>query len=255
MLRQTYSNLYKYEFYELWILLRSEWHKMHLVQSPPLNTQLGATTSSHCTVHILNSTSLILVQCSVGQSLKLKGSVTRNFWLQVFFMKSVSPGPLSIPLEPFFRIIPKIHGDFGKWMFITGVNDTCDKLFPVSTTLAINPCHGFSVTAGVVNTNKKLAPRLLWPGCLWIHLFMAVSMTPSAATSDPGGWRYWCLLTTASVRSFAERRDLYCHNSLWPVSLIPVRNNQKALIYRRCKWQYQKTVHWCQISPRILKKL
>jgi hypothetical protein len=41
-------------------------------------------------------------------------------------------------------------------MFITGVNDTGEKLFsgvntseksPVSTTTAISPCHGFSVIA------------------------------------------------------------------------------------------------------------
>jgi hypothetical protein len=46
-------------------------------------------------------------------------------------------------------------------MFITGVNDSHDKLFPVSTTPAINPCHGFSVTASVVDTSEKLAPMPL----------------------------------------------------------------------------------------------
>jgi hypothetical protein len=35
-------------------------------------------------------------------------------------------------------------------MFITGINDTDDKLF------TINPCHGFSVIAGVVDTGDKL---------------------------------------------------------------------------------------------------
>jgi hypothetical protein len=48
-------------------------------------------------------------------------------------------------------------------MFISGVNDTRDKLSPVpttllsnlsplSTTLAINLCHGFSVISGAVDT-------------------------------------------------------------------------------------------------------
>ncbi len=55
-----------------------------------------------------------------------KGSLTREFRLQVFFHKSVSPGPLSIPLGP-FRIFSKIRGDNRKWMFITGVNDTGNK--------------------------------------------------------------------------------------------------------------------------------
>ena len=50
-------------------------------------------------------------------------------------------------------------------MFITGVNDTGEKLFsgvipaknlsPVLLTPAISPCHGFSVIAGVVDTGDK----------------------------------------------------------------------------------------------------
>jgi hypothetical protein len=50
-------------------------------------------------------------------------------------------------------------------MFITGVNDTGEKLFSgvndtgkkfiVSLTRAISPCHGFSVIAGVVDTGDK----------------------------------------------------------------------------------------------------
>ena len=51
-------------------------------------------------------------------------------------------------------------------MFITGVNDTGNKLFsvsttpaknllPVSLTPAINLCHGFSVIAGVVDTGEQ----------------------------------------------------------------------------------------------------
>jgi hypothetical protein len=37
-------------------------------------------------------------------------------------------------------------------MFITGVNDTGDKLFTMSTTPAINSSHGFSVIASVNDT-------------------------------------------------------------------------------------------------------
>ncbi len=40
----------------------------------------------------------------------------------------MSPGPMSIPLGP-FRIFSKIGGDILIWMFITGVNDTGQKLF------------------------------------------------------------------------------------------------------------------------------
>ncbi len=35
---------------------------------------------------------------------------------------------MSTPLGP-FRIFSKIHEDILEWMFITGVNDTGDKLF------------------------------------------------------------------------------------------------------------------------------
>ena len=39
----------------------------------------------------------------------------------------MSPRPPSIPLGPFW-IFPKIRGDIRELMFITGVNDTGEKL-------------------------------------------------------------------------------------------------------------------------------
>jgi hypothetical protein len=39
-------------------------------------------------------------------------------------------------------------------MFIIGVNETGEELSPVSLTLAINPCHGFSVIIGVIDTGE-----------------------------------------------------------------------------------------------------
>ncbi len=44
--------------------------------------------------------------------------------------------------------------------------------------------------------------RGLWSGCvgyLWMHLWMAVPMTPSAAMSDISGWRYCRFLTAAAL--------------------------------------------------------
>ncbi len=43
-----------------------------------------------------------------------------------FFYKSVSPGPLSVPLGPFGMFL-KIRGDIRESMFISGVDNTCDK--------------------------------------------------------------------------------------------------------------------------------
>jgi len=54
----------------------------------------------------------------------------KGVWHEIFdisfFHKSVSPGPLSIPLGP-FQIFSKIRGDIREWMFISVVNDTGEK--------------------------------------------------------------------------------------------------------------------------------
>ncbi len=56
----------------------------------------------------------------------------KGVWHEIFdlsfFHESVSPGPLSNPLWS-FRLFSKIRRDIRKWMFISGVNDTGDKLF------------------------------------------------------------------------------------------------------------------------------
>ncbi len=58
----------------------------------------------------------------------VKGSLTRDFRSQFFFHESVSSRPPSIPVGPFW-IFSKIRGDVRELMFITGVNDTGEKLF------------------------------------------------------------------------------------------------------------------------------
>jgi hypothetical protein len=69
----------------------------------------------------------------------------RRFSTSDFFHESVSPRPPSIPLEPFL-IFSKIRGKFRELMFITGVNDTGNKLFSgVNNT-------GEKFIAGVVDT-------------------------------------------------------------------------------------------------------
>ncbi len=44
--------------------------------------------------------------------------------------------------------------DTGDKLF-SGVNDTGEKLSPVSLSPTINPCHGFSVIAGVIDTGDN----------------------------------------------------------------------------------------------------
>ncbi len=57
--------------------------------------------------------------------------------------------------------------------------------------------------------------RDLWSGCLWMHLFKPVSMIPSAAMSDIGGWIYHRLFTAAAIsaRSYVITWDC----SHWPL--------------------------------------
>jgi hypothetical protein len=55
-----------------------------------------------------------------------KGSLTRDFRLQVFFMKQCPPGPQVFHWS-LFEMFSKIRGDIRELMFITGVNDTSEK--------------------------------------------------------------------------------------------------------------------------------
>jgi hypothetical protein len=66
----------------------------------------------------------------------------------------VSPRPPSIPLE-LFRIFLKIRGDIRELMFITGVNDTGDKLFS-----GVNDT-GKKFIAGVIDTGEQF----IFPRC------------------------------------------------------------------------------------------
>ncbi len=63
---------------------------------------------------------------ALGVNMFLKGVWHEIFDFRIFFRKSVSPGPLSIPLGP-FRIFSKTRRDIRKWMFISSVNDTAEK--------------------------------------------------------------------------------------------------------------------------------
>ncbi len=76
--------------------------------------------------------------------MSLKGVWHEIFDLS-FFHESVSPGPLSNPLGS-FQFFSQIRRDNREWMFISGVNDTGDKLFSgVNNT-------GEKFIAGVVDT-------------------------------------------------------------------------------------------------------
>ncbi len=107
----------------------------------------------------------------------VKGSLTRDFGLQVFFINQCPPGPF----WP-FQIFLKICGDISVSMFISGVNNTRDKR---------GKCWGMLIfifrsrQAGIVSTvlsavsltpAKNLSTVSLTPVN---SFFSAVSLTPA----------------------------------------------------------------------------
>ncbi len=64
----------------------------------------------------------------------IKGSLTQDFRLQVFFINQCPPGPWVCHWDcfDFFR---KFAGDNREWMFVSGVNDTGDKREKFSGTI------------------------------------------------------------------------------------------------------------------------
>jgi hypothetical protein len=71
-------------------------------------------------------------------------------------------------------------------MFITGVNDTGEKLFSSvnDTGKTISPCHGFSVIAGVVDTGDKFIVDQLWA----VTTTLAINLSPVTRTRTPWRW-------------------------------------------------------------------
>ncbi len=114
--------------------------------------------------------------------------MTRDFRHQIFFHKSVSPGPLSIPLGP-FQIFSKILGDIREWMCISGVNDTGEKREKFWNTIFLHICWELSlvhftpkdwifayfyflgvgklILAGLFNCRCRWHRRMIYRRCRW----------------------------------------------------------------------------------------
>ncbi len=86
--------------------------------------------------------------------LPLKGSLTRDFRAQVFFMNQCPPcRAISIPLGPFW-IFSKIRRDIRELMFIAGVNDTGEKLFSGVNEKFMTPAINFWSLIPVRNNQR-----------------------------------------------------------------------------------------------------
>jgi hypothetical protein len=94
-----------------------------------------------------------------------KGSLTRDFRLQVFFMNQCPLGPQVFHWShfEFFRKFAEIFANYCLSPVSTTTVINCSavsttqakNLLPVSLTPAINLCHGFSVIACVVDTGEQ----------------------------------------------------------------------------------------------------
>ncbi len=132
------------------------------------------------------------------ESLVLKGTVSRDFRLLVFFHESVSLKHVSIPLRP-FRIFSKIHGDIrGSWC-TTSVNDTGGKCKKSSSRkiLIILFGHLWVVELTYIQIFAfKITLRCLQPDIVPI-------------ICQRCRWHRWCTLTCEYLRKFWK-------NSKWP---------------------------------------
>ncbi len=95
-----------------------------LADLSPVYTQITCTTRINWRHITVLRTNTIIYNASL-HSMELKG-VWHEIFVFRFFHKSVSLGPLNIPIGP-FQIFSKIRGDIREWMFISDVNDTGEK--------------------------------------------------------------------------------------------------------------------------------
>jgi hypothetical protein len=130
----------------------------------------------------------------------LKGSLTRDFGLQVFFMNHCPPGPQVFHggRFEFFRKFAEIFdiecsspvNDTGDKLF-TGVNDTADKFIAgVVDTGDKFPWHGFSVIVGVVDTGDKFLTGVNDNGeqLSPVTKTLAINLLPVTRTRTPWRW-------------------------------------------------------------------
>ncbi len=123
----------------------------------------------------------------------IKGSLTRDFRLQVFSWISVLR-PLTILLGP-FRIFSKIRRDIREWMFITAVNNTGDST-------GVNDTGAAPYWATLHPTDLRCT-LLIKDALYWASLHPLVNTAP-----------YWATL----FRKFAE---IFANECLSPVSTTP----------------------------------
>ncbi len=184
----------------------------------------------------------------------IKGTVSEDFLLQVFFSWITFPKLLKITLGS-FRIFSKIRGDIHKSRCTTGVYDTGGKLPPVSTTLAANlppvsttPAANFATSSPcVVDSGGKLRPVSMTPAANLplVSLTLVANNGNNIRLQTPESELEGKNLYTAYVSSTTQRWPNKIINifliedffHLPPVSTTPVANLE------------------LRISPRIFEKI
>ncbi len=139
----------------------------------------------------------------------LKGTVSRDFSLLVFFHQSVSPQPQCIPVGP-FRIFSKIRGDIRSSLLTTGVVDTGGK---------------WKKSFNQKNFNNFVGTPLDSRDNIYIHFCLQVHFKVSAA------WYLSHCLPPVS---------------LIPVAICPQCRWHRRQICRRYRWHRWQICHWYQ---------
>jgi hypothetical protein len=92
------------------IFLKMLWNCATFLSSRLQAFTIGVSQYFHSTTKKVNIIILFLLKAARNRRKRLKGSLTRDFRLQVFFINQCPPGALSIPLR-LLRIFSKIRGD------------------------------------------------------------------------------------------------------------------------------------------------
>ena len=117
----------------------------------------------------------------------VKGTVSQDFLLLVFFLNQFPPPPPQIiPFRP-FRIFSKIRGDIRESRCTTGINDIGGKL-----ATGVNYTGGKYAT-GINNASENSGKICHW--CRWYRWQICHRCR----------WYRWCTLTREYLREFSKK--------------------------------------------------
>jgi hypothetical protein len=143
----------------------------------------------------------------------IKGTVSRDFLLLVFFMNQFPLKSLSIPIGP-FRIFSKIRGDIRSSRLTTGVNDTGGNLgnrclHSFGYFVVINKSSATTFCAGVTRRFHKTSfADFLCAGDFFTYILAPFLTSINYVCRTYTLYTYWNKLTKL-VRVFMEASKIF----------------------------------------------